>query len=84
MPDKKKRWWELLGWNAQQKAKQEQLALASVDSHRINCMLLSYYNPECKHEHCSYDILTCPKCIEYTKQKNEEHAKQTITSTTSS
>lgn len=83
MTTEKQKWWELLGWNDQQRAKQEQLALAAVDEHRVNRMIPSYFDPSCKHERCSYDILTCPKCIEYTKQKNEEYAKQSITTNVS-
>lgn len=81
MTTEKKKWWELLGWNDQQRVKKLQLAETPTV---FSGMDLSYYNPACKHEHCSYDILTCPQCIEYTKQKNEEHAKQTTTPTTSS
>jgi hypothetical protein len=82
MPGEKKNWWELLGWNDQQRVKR--LQLAHSDTAILGTgMGLSWFNPDCKHERCSYDILTCPKCIEYTKQKNAEHAKQTtpITST---
>lgn len=81
MPDEKIKWWELKGWNDQQRVKRLQLADAPTV---FSGMGLSYYNPTCKHEHCSYDILTCPKCIEYTKQKNEEYEKQTIKTTSSS
>lgn len=79
MPDEKKRWWELKGWNEQQKLKAEQLASGPAITSNTK---LSWYNPICKHEHCSYDILTCPQCIEYTKQKNEEHANNKSISST--
>jgi len=27
-----------------------------------------YFNPQCKHERCSYDLATCDACIEYSKK----------------
>ncbi len=27
-----------------------------------------YFNPECKHERCSYDLLTCNACIAHSKR----------------
>lgn len=61
-------WWELPGWRDQQKAKEERIKQVSPELLQ-DTMTCSYFNPECKHEACSYDILTCPKCIEYTKEK---------------
>lgn len=63
-----KEWWELPGWRDQQKAKEERMIkLGSVFP--VDTTPCSYFNPNCKHEACSYDILTCPECIKYTKEK---------------
>lgn len=80
MPDEKKRWWEIEGWREREAAKAAQIASNPTV---ISGMDLTYFNPTCKHERCAYDLATCEKCIEYSKQKNLEHAKQT-TKTSSS
>lgn len=64
-------WWLAKSWNEQQQLKQEQLG----PNPQVSSMPLSYFNPDCKHERCSSDILTCPACIDYTTVKNLENDK---------
>lgn len=64
-------WWLIESWREIEKLKQEQLGAHNPDSKAP----VYYFNPDCKHDRCSYDIATCPKCIEYTNQKKKENAK---------
>lgn len=39
-------------------------------------LLRVVFNPDCKHERCSYDIATCAKCLDYSAKIQKETPRE--------
>lgn len=48
--------------------KEETIALARTDVDHLRAV----FNPDCKHERCSYDIQTCKQCLDYSAKIQKE------------
>lgn len=68
----KQKWMDIVAWVDREAERTKFLAeneeiRKKRSEVQIDDALLTWYNPVCKHERCSWDIINCAACMEYSK-----------------